>query len=43
MNQDLADCWLGRAYLATVTDTDVRSLDRYLSRDMSSASLWLNR
>jgi ABC-type transport system substrate-binding protein len=43
VNQELAVCWLSRAYLATVTRTDVRGVDRYLSRDMFYASLWLDR
>jgi peptide/nickel transport system substrate-binding protein len=43
VNQDLAVCWLSRAYLATVTRTDVKGVDRYLSRDMFYASLWLDR
>jgi ABC-type transport system substrate-binding protein len=43
VNQDLAVCWLSRAYLATVTRTDVKGVARYLSRDMFYASLWLDR
>ncbi|GAA1171715.1 ABC transporter substrate-binding protein [Pseudonocardia alaniniphila] len=43
VNQDLAVCWLSRAYLATVTRADVKGVDRYLSRDMFYASLWLDR
>jgi hypothetical protein len=43
VNQDLAVCWLSRAYLSTVTRTDVKGVDRYLSRDMFYASLWLDR
>jgi peptide/nickel transport system substrate-binding protein len=43
VNQDLAVCWLSRAYLSTVTRKDVKGVDRYLSRDMFYASLWLDR
>ncbi|OLT09430.1 hypothetical protein BJF78_30670 [Pseudonocardia sp. CNS-139] len=43
VNQDLAVCWLSRAYLATVTRTDVKGVDRYPSREMFYASMWLDR
>jgi peptide/nickel transport system substrate-binding protein len=43
VNQDLAVCWLSRAYLSTVTRKDVKGVDRYISRDMFYASLWLDR
>jgi ABC-type transport system substrate-binding protein len=43
VNQDLAVCWLSRAYLSTVTRPDVKGMDRYPSREMFYAGLWLDR
>jgi ABC-type transport system substrate-binding protein len=40
VNQDLAVCWLSRAYLATITRTGVRGVDRYTTREMFFATLW---
>ena len=40
VNQDLAVCWLSRAYLATITRNDVKGVDRYPSREMFFAPLW---
>jgi peptide/nickel transport system substrate-binding protein len=40
VNEDLAVCWLSRAYLATITRTTVKGVDRYPSREMFFATLW---
>lgn len=40
VNQDLAVCWLSRAYLATITRATVKGVDRYTSREMFFATLW---
>jgi ABC-type transport system substrate-binding protein len=40
VNEDLAVCWLSRAYLATITRNGVHGVDRYPSREMFFASLW---
>ena len=40
VNQDLAVCWLSRAYLATITRTNVKGVDRYPGREMFYATLW---
>jgi peptide/nickel transport system substrate-binding protein len=40
VNQDLAVCWLSRAYLATVTRAHVKGVDRYPGREMFYATLW---
>jgi peptide/nickel transport system substrate-binding protein len=43
VNRDLVACWLSRSYLATIAKPQVKGLDRYLSRDMFYASVWLDR
>ncbi len=43
VNDDLAVCWVSRGYLATVTRPEVKGVDRYVSRDMFYATLWLDR
>jgi peptide/nickel transport system substrate-binding protein len=40
VNQDLAVCWLSRAYLATITRNHVKGVDRYTTREMFFATLW---
>jgi ABC-type transport system substrate-binding protein len=40
VNQDLAVCWLSRAYLATIARAHVKGVDRYTTREMFFATLW---
>lgn len=43
VNRDLPVTWISRAYLATITKQDVKGVERYLSRDMFYANVWLDR
>jgi ABC-type transport system substrate-binding protein len=43
VNRDLVACWLSRSYLATIAKPQVKGIDRYLSRDMFYAAVWLDR
>ncbi|GAA1319054.1 ABC transporter substrate-binding protein [Pseudonocardia xinjiangensis] len=43
VNRDLVACWLSRSYLATIAKPQVKGIDRYTSRDMFYASVWLDR
>jgi ABC-type transport system substrate-binding protein len=43
INRDLVACWLSRGYLATIAEPAVKGIDRYVSRDMFYANLWLDR
>ena len=43
VNRDLVACWLSRSYLATIAKPQVKGLDRYTSRDMFYATVWLDR
>jgi ABC-type transport system substrate-binding protein len=43
VNRDLVTCWLSRGYLATIADPAVKGIDRYVSRDMFYATVWLDR
>ncbi|MGH3660098.1 MAG: hypothetical protein ACRDUA_25965, partial [Micromonosporaceae bacterium] len=42
-NQDIAVAWLSRSYLSTITKPDVKGIDRYITRDLFYASIWLDR
>jgi peptide/nickel transport system substrate-binding protein len=43
VNQDLPLLFLSRSYLSTITKPDVKGIDRYITRDLFFASLWLDR
>ncbi|GAA1213109.1 ABC transporter substrate-binding protein [Pseudonocardia alaniniphila] len=43
VNRDLVACWLSRSYLATIAKPQVKGIDRYTSRDMFYARVWLDR
>ncbi|WP_433290240.1 ABC transporter substrate-binding protein [Pseudonocardia sp. CA-142604] len=43
VNQDLALLFLNRSYMSTITLPDVRGVQRYITRDLFYANLWLDR
>jgi peptide/nickel transport system substrate-binding protein len=43
VNQDLPFLWLSRSYLSTITEPEVKGVDRYITRDLFFGSLWLDR
>lgn len=42
-NQDLAVGYYSRSYLSTITKPEVKGVVRYLTRDMSFETTWLDR
>ncbi|MEQ3549445.1 ABC transporter substrate-binding protein [Pseudonocardia nematodicida] len=42
-NQDIPVGYYSRGYLSTITQPDVRGIQRYLSRDMFFDAIWLDR
>jgi ABC-type transport system substrate-binding protein len=42
VGQDLSMAWFSRSYLSTITEPDVKGIDRYPSRDMFFATTWLD-
>ena len=40
---DLSMAWFSRSYLSTITEPQVKGIDRYVSRDMYFATTWLDR
>jgi peptide/nickel transport system substrate-binding protein len=43
VNNDLALLFLNRSYMSTITKPDVRGIERYLTRDLFYADMWLDR
>jgi ABC-type transport system substrate-binding protein len=43
VNQDLVACWLSRGHLTTIAKPSVKGIDRYVSRDMFYANVWVDR
>lgn len=43
VNKDIAVGWMTSSYLSTITKPDVRGIDRYVTRDLFFASIWLDR
>ncbi|OLT21822.1 hypothetical protein BJF78_33790 [Pseudonocardia sp. CNS-139] len=43
VGQDLSMAWFSRSYLSTITKPEIKGIDRYVSRDMFYANMWLDR
>ncbi|GAA3060254.1 ABC transporter substrate-binding protein [Pseudonocardia yunnanensis] len=43
LNEDVVLGWMTSSYLSTITKPDVRGIDRYITRDLFFANIWLDR